>query len=390
MSLELSEFLRPSRAKTWATCLASPGFCFQNQDRLVPFSTEDQDEGTRIHQYAAAVLKGIDPQDPDIPPELWEAAMGFVAYVQSVKAEMKAWTLAVEETIPRGYAPGTCTPDVALYDVSANHLHIIDLKAGIGVEVEATQNLQLILYGHAAVKHYKWNPTSISLHIFMPRHHTGEKRDVYTVSSESKGSSMPEFGRIAEQILADPFNQEFTPSDDACQFCSAQAFCSARTQQATAALQLAELRAIDLGDFASLSDEKLAKMFKAIPAAKKYFAKLEAYVESRASSGVKFPGLKLVAGRQGNRKWAEDKKAFTLLRKLFPGESCREISVIGVADADKLVKGAVQLDAELYAKLEKLIVRAEGAPTLVPETDPRPALTETIAAEFQPISTTEA
>jgi hypothetical protein len=101
---------------------------------------------------------------------------------------------------------------------------------------------------------------------------------------------------------------------------------------------------------------------------------------------VKFPGLKLVAGRQGNRKWSDEKKAFSLLRKLFPGESCREISVIGVADADKLVKGAVQLDAELYGKLEKLIVRAEGAPTLVPETDARPALAEIISAEFQPLN----
>ena len=385
MSLELSEFLRPSRAKTWATCLASPGFCFQNQDRLVPFSTPDQDEGTRIHAYAAAVLKGIDPQDPDIPPELWEAAMGFVAYVQSVKTEIKGeWTLHAEKTIPRGYAPGTCTPDVVLYDGSANHLHIIDLKAGIGVEVEAKQNLQLLLYGYAAIQNYSWSPASVSLHIFMPRHHAGEKRDVYTVAYEDNW--MPDVLGLPHRILLNPFNQPFTPSDEACQFCSAQAFCSARTQQATAAIQLAELRAIDIRNFASLTDEKLAAMYRAIPAAKKFFNKLESYVDSRATSGVKFPGLKLVAGRQGNRHWSDEKKAFSLLRKLFPGESCREISVIDVADADKLVKGAVQLDAELYAKLEKLIVRAEGAPTLVPEMDSRPALTETIAAEFQPLT----
>jgi len=383
MSLELSEFLRPSRAKTWATCLASPGFCFQNQDRLVPSSTEDQDEGIRIHQYAAAVLKGIDPKDPDIPPELWEAAMGFVAYVQSVRASIEGSSImGIEKTIPRGYAPGTCTPDVVLYDVGRDHLHIIDLKAGIGVEVEAKQNLQLLLYGYAAIQHYNWTSATTSIHIYMPRHHTGEKRDVFTVKPTDTDFPVPDVHTAAKNILADPFNQPFTPSDEACQFCPAQSFCSARTQQATAALQLAELRAIDLGDFASLTDEKLAKMYRAIPAAKKFFNKLEQYVDSRAASGVKFPGLKLVAGRQGNRKWSDEKKAFSLLRKLFPHESCREISVIGVADADKLVKGAVQLDAELYSKLEKLIIRGEGSPTLVPESDPRPALTETISAEF--------
>jgi hypothetical protein len=393
MKQELSEFLRPSRAKTWATCLASPGFCFQNQDRLVPFSTPDQDEGTRIHAYAAAVLKGIDPKDPDIPPELWEAAMGFVAYVKSVNMDPTGnWTMHVEKTIPRGYAPGTCTPDAVLYDESAKHLHIIDLKAGIGVEVEAKQNLQLLLYGYASARNYCLLPAVVSLHIYMPRHHTGEKRDVFTVKATDTDDTVISVLDAAKKILTDPFNQPFTPSDEACQFCPAQSFCSARTQQATAALQLAELRAIDLGDFASLTDEKLAKMYRAIPAAKKYFNKLESYVESRAASGVKFPGLKLVAGRQGNRKWSDEKKAFSLLRKLFPGESCREINVIGVAEADKLIKSAVELDAELYGKLEKLIVRADGAPTLVPETDSRPSLAETVASDFQviPISTTEA
>jgi hypothetical protein len=393
MTLELSEFLRPSRAKTWASCLASPGFCFQNQDRLVPFSTEDQDEGTRIHAYAAAVLKGIDPQDPDIPPELWEAAMGFVAYVQSIKADIHEAVLHVEETIPRGYAPGTCTPDVQIYNTNGEVLHIIDLKAGIGVEIEATQNLQLLLYSYASIQRHGLMPHAVSLHIYMPRHHTGEKRDVFTVRPTDTDYPVPDVHTAAKKILADPFNQPFTPSDEACQFCSAQAFCSARTQQATAAIQLAELRAIDLGDFASLTDEKLAKMYRAIPAAKKYFNKLESYVESRATTGVKFPGLKLVVGRQGNRKWADEKKAFSLLRKLFPGESCREISVIGVADADKLIKSHVRSDrlsepqeTELFAKLEKLITRADGSPTLVPETDARPALAEIISAEFQPLN----
>jgi hypothetical protein len=389
MTQELSEFLRPSRAKTWATCLASPGFCFQNQERLVPFSTPDQDDGTRIHAYAAAVLKGIDPQDPDIPPELWEAVMGFVAYVQSVKANVKGdWVLHVEATLPRGYAPGTCTPDVVLYDVSAKHLHIIDLKAGIGVEVEATQNLQLLLYAYAANQNYHWTPEAVSLHIYMPRHHTGEKRDVFTVKPTDTDFPVPDVHTAAKKILAEPFNQAFTPSDEACQFCPAQSFCSARTKQATADLQLAELRAIDLGDLASLTDDKLAAMYLAIPKAKKFFNKLETYVESRARFGVKFPGLKLVQGRQGNRKWADEKKAFSLLRKLFPGESCRSIETISVAEADKLVKSAAQVDDKLYRKLEKLIVRADGAPTLVSETDSRPNLAETISADFEVIPQT--
>jgi hypothetical protein len=386
MHLELSEFLRPSRAKTWATCLASPGFCFQNQDRLVPFSTPDQDEGTKGHAYAAAVLKGIDPQDPDIAPELWEAALGFVAYVQAIRATATdMFEFYVEQTIPRGYAPGTCTPDVVFFDPVPNHLHIIDLKAGIGVEVEATQNLQLWCYAKAACMAYRFTPKNISLHIYMPRLHTGEKRDVWTVTADTR--DLPDLAGIAAQILADPFNQEFTPSDGACQFCGGNAFCTARARQATEKIELATFKAINLGDFASLPDEKLASMYLAVPAAKKYFAKLEAYVEGRASSGVKFPSLKLVAGRLGNRHWSDDKKAFTLLRKLFPSESCRHIETISVTEADKLVKSSTALDTKLYAQLEKLIVRNEGSPTLVPETDSRPAIAEAVAASFDIVPT---
>lgn len=384
MPLELSEFLRPSRAKTWATCLASPGFCFQNQHRLVPFSTPDQDEGTRIHAYAAAVLKNYRSDDTEIPNDLWEAAMGFVAYVQSVKSNIGGKCIMhVEQTIPRGYAPGTCTPDVVLFDISENCLHILDLKAGIGVEVEAKQNLQLLLYAYAAIKAYKLSPKAVILHIYMPRHHTGEKREICTVKPTDTDFPVPDVHFAAKAILANPFNQEFTPSDETCQFCPAQSFCAARTKQATTDLQLAELRAIDLGNFASLTDEKLAAMYLAIPKAKKFFNKLESYVESRAASGVKFPGLKLVQGRQGNRKWADEKKAFTLLRKMFPGESCRHIETISVTEADKLADTYGITDEETYRKLEKLITRAEGAPVLVPESDSRPALTETISTAFE-------
>jgi hypothetical protein len=385
MNLELSEFLRPSRAKTWANCLASPGFCFQNQDRLVPFSTEDQEEGTRIHAYAAAVLKGIDPNDPEIPPELWECAMGFVAYVQSIRSGIRGESvLRVEETIQRAYAPGTCTPDVALYDVVENVLHIIDLKAGIGVEVQAKQNLQLLLYGRAVISDMTILPKKVVLHIYMPRHHTGERSDICEILRDSQVDPVPDVLSAAQSILADPFKQAFNPSDEACQFCPAQSFCSARAEQATSELRLAELRAIDLNAFDQLSDEKLAAMYLAVPKAKKFFNKLEAYVESRATSGVKFPGLKMVAGRQGNRKWVDEKKAFTLLRKLFPSEACRHIETISPSEMDKLAK-AHEHDKELFAKLETLIVRPEGSPALVPESDSRPALTESVATEFQPL-----
>ena len=347
----------------------------------MPFSTPDQDEGTRIHAYAAAVLKGIDPQDPDIPPELWEAAMGFVAYVQSVRAGIEgASIIEVEKTIPRAYAPGTCTPDVVLFDARKGNLHIIDLKAGIGVEVEAEKNFQLLLYAGSAMIAHGFDATFVSLHIYMPRHHSGEKRDVWTATGVQK--SLVDMLNASQRILAAPFNQPFTPSDGACQFCPASSFCTARIAESTEELRVAEIRNIDLGNFAAVDDEKLAAMYRAIPAAKKYFAKLEAYVESRASSGVKFPGLKLVTGRLGNRHWSDDKKAFTLLRKLFPGESCRQIETISVTEADRLVKASAAVDPKLFAQLEKLIVRNEGSPTLVSETDPRPALTETIAASF--------
>lgn len=390
MKLELSEFLRPSRAKTWASCLASPGFCFTNQDRLIPFSNTDQEEGTRVHAYAAAVLNGNAPE-PDMPEELWQAAMGFVNYVQSVKAKFTGASLMyVERTIQRHYAPGACTPDIVLWDVAARTLHIIDLKVGIGVEVEAEKNLQLLLYGYAAIRAYAFAPKKVELHIYMPRHHTGEQVSTWTVLDGSDPDSMYDPLSAAESILAHPHDQPFTPSDEACQFCPAQSFCTARAKQATEAIQVAELRAIDLGAFEQLSEAKLAAMYQAIPKAKKFFNKLEEYVEARATAGVKFPGLKMVAGRAGNRKWMDEKKAYTLLRKLFPEQECRHISTISPTEVDKLAK-AFPCDPEQYTALENLIVRPEGAPSLVPESDKRPALTETISAAFEelPKSTAE-
>ena len=85
--------------------------------------------------------------------------------------------------------------------------------------------------------------------------------------------------------------------------------------------------------------------------------------------GGEVPGYKVVAGRQGNRKWSDELQVAEVLKSAgYSQEDYTETKLLGPAAIDKLV-GKKQA-AEL---LGELITRDQGQPTIAAATDKRPA-----------------
>lgn len=85
------------------------------------------------------------------------------------------------------------------------------------------------------------------------------------------------------------------------------------------------------------------------------------FANGKAASGQKFPGLKYVRGRAGNRKWASPDEAAGSLLMTYNEEDIFEKRLRSPSDIEKLLgKDAIEC-------LDDLIVREEGKLSLVPE-----------------------
>lgn len=126
-------------------------------------------------------------------------------------------------------------------------------------------------------------------------------------------------------------------------------------------------------DPAAISNEDLGKALDIEKKVLAFFKAAKKEALRRAHQGAPPTGWKLVQGRQGNRRWSDELAAAALAR------------AAGVEFYEKIAKSPTALEKEMGKEAFKgfadCIDRADGAPTLVPESDKRPAITSA-EAEF--------
>lgn len=124
-----------------------------------------------------------------------------------------------------------------------------------------------------------------------------------------------------------------------------------------------------------LSADTLALIYARLPEFKAWVKDIEDYVMSQALSGDVLQGYKLVEGRT-QRKWTDPDAAARAM--LLAGKKPDEVfvqAVIGITAAERLL-GRTSPIFETHTE------RTQGRPTLVPESDPRPASGNTAARDF--------
>lgn len=259
---------------------------------------------------------------------------------------------------PGGFGTGDCVI------VAEPTLHVIDLKYGMGVQVSAVDNPQLKLYGLGALAAFGalYDITEVQLSIFQPRRANVETWTISTADLITWGQET--VAPIA--AIAAAGGGEYK-AGAWCQFCRIAPTCRAR---ADANLALARH---EFAPPAELTLDEVAGVLTRIPELKAWASNVEAWALAQAQAGTQVPGFKVVAGRSV-RKYS-DEAAVAEAAKQAGYTDIWDKKLIGITAMEKLMGRSTFKDV-----LGDLVVKPEGRPTLVPESDKRPALQRVSAA----------
>ena len=257
--------------------------------------------------------------------------------------------LDYSEYVPEGFGTGD------LVIVADGVIEVIDFKSGRGVRVDAKRNSQLMLYALGALLEFDalYDIHHVRMTIVQPR--LGNFSSYEMESDELFRWAETEVRPKA--ILAYEGKGEFC-AGEWCRFCKARYTCRKRSEYH---MRLAE-RHFKQPEL--LSDEEIADILPVAESLNNWVQDLMAYATQEAVDGKHWPGYKLVAGRTV-RKYTSEAEVIKAATEAGYTDIYKT-TLLGVGDLEK------RLGRKKFSEvLGKYIVKPQGAPTLVPETDPR-------------------
>lgn len=370
--------LSPSSAERWLHCTRSARL----EQEFMDQPTHASAEGTAAHALAEHKLRKalkmrsrrpVSEYDSDEMEELTDAYRDYV--LEQLEVERQACPDAqifIETKLDlTAHVPGSFgTSDCII--VSDNSLHVIDLKYGQGIVVQAEENPQMKLYALGALDIYDglYDFKTVSMTIFQPRR---ENVSTWTESvDELRKWAAEELKSRAE--LANNGEGDFC-SGDWCVFCKAAVKCRER---ARAKLELAK-QEFSLPPL--ITDDEIEEILPKLPDLTKWANDLMSYATDAAlNHGKHWKGFKVVAGRS-NRKY-KDEDAVIKAAENAGYTDIFKTSLIALTEMEKLM-GKKKFNEILGG----LVIKPAGKPALVPESDKRPAITGNDAkSEFNKIT----
>ena len=357
--------LSASSSERWLNCPPSARLCEAYEDKGSDYAAE----GTDAHilcEYRLKQALGIPAEDPIenlswYNEEMEECAAGYAAYVvellETAKQTCSDPVVMIEQRVDfsRWVQEGFGTADCIL--IADGVLNIVDYKHGKGVEVSAEGNTQLSRYSLGALEIFDgiYDIDRVCVHIFQPRKSNVvssmmDKTDLY----EWADTELTEKAQLAYE------GQGSFSCGEWCQFCKAKAECRERAE-ANLALARCEFQSPAL-----LDDEEIADILGKVDALTAWASDVKEYALQQAISGKEWTGWKLVEGRS-NRKYTSEAAVAATVEGA--GFDPYERKVLGVTAMQKML-GKTRFEELLAPYIEK----PQGKPTLVPESDKRPAM----------------
>lgn len=365
-------YLSASSSHRWLNCPPSAKLCEQFEDS----ASEYAKEGTDCHELCAYLVEkalGKDVSDPTenltyYSQEMQNCAEEYQSFVieqlEKAKEICKDPLIFIEQRldfskwVENGFGTGDCVI------VSDDILQIIDYKHGLGILVEAKDNSQMMCYALGALETFDgiYDINEIQMTIFQPRR---SNVSTHTISKE-------ELLNWANTVLAPIAKLAYEGKGDFkagshCQFCKAKAVCRKRAEYNL------ELAKYDFIVPETLENEEIAEILTRIDQLTSWANDVKDYALTKAKSGVKFDGFKLVEGRSV-RRFSDEKSVAEIIEQA--GFDPYEKKLLGITAMTNLL-GKKQFEA----LLNNLVVKPQGKPTLVPTTDKRPEM-NTIEEDF--------
>lgn len=369
--------LGASSSARWLVCTPSARLEAMFPDEQSPYAAE----GTIAHDLAESILRHKlegkkAPKLDDYSTEMVEAVNRYVDICEEKVNEARARSYDAEVMIEarldfsRWVPEGFGTGDMVI--VADGILEVIDLKYGKGVPVSAIENTQMRLYALGAydINEFLYDIKSVRMTIVQPR--------LDSISTDEMAlEELLDWGEEIKPIAQRAFRGEgeCTPCDY-CNFCKARHTCRALADTCLTAFYKDGGKLNQL-----LTDSEVSDILAMKDLITKWIKGVYDFAYEKALSGEKqWPGYKLVEGTSRRTITDPEAAARTLLDNGYKEEDIfkpRELE--GITNLQKVLgkKGVTEY-------LEAYIDKPEGKPTLVPDSDKRPAINtvETMMNEF--------
>ena len=363
-------YLSASASHRWLACPPSAKLCAN----ITVQTSEYAQQGTDCHELCAYLVEkalGRAVTDPTENLTFYDAEMQNCAeeyrnyvleQIEAAKEFCKDPQVMIEQRldfsrwVENGFGTGDCVI------VADEVLQIIDYKHGLGVLVSAGDeehggNSQMMCYALGALEAFGdiYDINQIKMTIFQPRR---DNVSTYTISKD-------ELLKWADEILAPTAQLAYVgegefKAGDHCQFCKVKATCRKRAETNL------ELVKYNFEMPATLDDFEIAAILPRIDQLITWGNDIKNYTLTQAQSGTHYDGFKIVEGRS-NRKYTDDDAVAEAVTTA--GYDPYEKKLLGITAMQKRL-GKSRFDELLTAYIEK----PQGKPTLVPESDKRPAM----------------
>ena len=357
--------LSASSSHRWMNCPPSARLCEQYDDKGSSYAAEGTDAHT-LGEYKLKTALGIKAKDPAASltyysDEMDECATGYAAYimelVETAKQNCADPVVLIEQRLDfsKYVEEGFGTGDAVV--IADGTLHICDYKHGQGVLIEAEDNPQMKLYALGALELFDgiYDIDHVSMTVYQPRR---DNISTHTVFKESLYQWAEEVLKPAAE-LAYAGEGEFY-CGDWCQFCKAKHDCRKRAERNL------ELARHDFKLPPLLEDDEIESILAKIDDLVSWASDIKDFALQSALSGKHWNGWKLVEGRS-NRKYIDEATVADTVSTA--GFDPYEHKLMGITAMEKTL-GKTKF-AEL---LGGLVEKPQGKPTLVPESDKRPAM----------------
>lgn len=373
----------PSSAHRWLNCSASMAFedALEGEEQTSPYAAE----GTAAHALAERVLRtGIKSCKGLLGEEIapghvvdHEMAHYVQIYVDDIRRQGGELFVEAEVRYDQWVPTGWGTSDAGIIIPSRKLAIINDLKYGRGVRVDAEDNVQMKLYALGFYQDYGflYDIEVFELIIHQPRL---DHRSTWSIA-------LPELLTFAEEAKAaaqaiETGERRFNPGEKTCQWCPGKPTCKAYANFIASQIgaefdyDTGEIRTVDVG---SLSPEELGRIYGSLDHAAHWIQSVKAHVDSLLGSNVAVPGWKRVKGGRRTRFWKDETAAENTLKSMRLKQE--DMYTQGLRSPAQLEK---VLTPRRWKRLQNLVGWSEGKPTVVPESDPRPAINTDLDADF--------
>ena len=356
--------LSASSSHRWLNCPPSARLCESYEDKGSNYAAEGTDAHT-LCEYKLKTALGIPAKDPTADlayynEETNECAGSYATFilelVETAKQNCADPAVLIEQRldfsryVEGGFDTGDCVV------IADGTLHIVDYKHGQGVLVEAEGNPQMKLYALGALEIFDgiYDIDTVSMTIYQPRRNNVS---THTVFKESLCQWANEVLKPTAE-LAFAGEGEFN-CGEWCQFCKAKHDCRTRAERNL------ELAQYDFKLPPLLTDEEVEDILGKLDDLVSWASDIKDYALQAAVSGKQWQSWKLVEGRS-NRRYTDETAVAEAVSTV--GFNPYERKVLGVTAMSSLL-GKKRFEEILSGYIEK----PQGKPTLVPESDKRPA-----------------